>query len=170
MTTFFDKEFEMTMSRPVALATATGRSDAGCSTPRRRQFLRNLLVSAAAGAALFGAVGQASAYVGEVRAIPSLNGASGSATLTSFSSGHAKATVRLWRGTNSRCVYAQAAPYAWLAVDGGWKEVPGSRTCGSSTSYYSDSFFLSYNGLKFRICQNNPWAADACGSSMRISG
>lgn len=113
----------------------------------------------------------ASAYVGETRSIPSYHGASGSAKLTAFRTyGTAKATVTLRRGSNSYCVYVQAAPYLSLGADGGWKQVPDSRTCSTSTSYYTDSMFLGYDGIKFRICQDIPYAADTCGSVAYIRG
>ena len=119
--------------------------------------------------ALVSFAGTAHAYVGEARSV-SYAGASGTATLTRFSGGTAKATVRLNRGSSSRCVYVQAAPYAYAAVDGGWKTVSGSRTCGSSTSYYSDNFHLAYNGIKFRVCQDVSLASDTCGSVTYIKG
>jgi len=128
------------------------------------------MVAAALGFAfVLGTSQDAAAYVGETRSIPSYNGAYGSATLTSFHVyGTAKATVYLHRGSNKYCVYVQAAPYLVLGLDGGWKEVSGSRTCSSSTSYYSDSMFLGYDGLKFRICQAIPYHTDSCGSNAYI--
>lgn len=112
----------------------------------------------------------AQAYQGETRAIPSLQGATGSATLVSFGNGHSYANVTVRKGSNSHCVYAQAAPYAIFALDGGFKTIPGSRTCGG-TAYgtYSDSYSLAYNGVKFRLCQED-WGWDTCGSSVNIRG
>jgi hypothetical protein len=99
-----------------------------------------------------------------------LQGASGTATLTSFGNGRATATVSVQRGSNSHCVYVQAAPYAIAALDGGFKTVVGSRTCGSTVrATYSDRFYLAYNGVKFRICQEDR-LSDTCGSSVNIRG
>jgi hypothetical protein len=91
-------------------------------------------------------------YVGQEKDIPSFRGASGEAKLTYY------------------CVYVQAAPYLTLGLDGGWKEVPGSRTCGSATGFYSDHTILGYSGLKFRICRAKPLASDPCGDVVKIAG
>jgi len=136
-----------------------------------RKTITSALVALTASAAFSAAVGNtADAYQGETRAIPSLQGASGSATLQSFGNGRAYATVTVRRGSNSHCVYAQAAPYAIAALDGGFKTIPGSRSCGATANgTYTDRYYLAYNGVKFRLCQED-WLADTCGSSVNIRG
>ena len=136
-----------------------------------KKLIGTIAITAATLTGTLGFVGQtaADAYVGESKAI-SYSYAKGTAKLTKFPKGKATATVTIKRGSTNGCVYVQAAPYAVLALDGGWKTVPGSRTCGSATATYNDSFHLAYNGVKFRVCKDVNNAVDPCGSVVRIKG
>ena len=119
----------------------------------------------------FGSYVPVNAYVGESRPIPNFNGASGRATLDAYSSSRgvsSRSTIHVKRGSNQYCVYVEAAFYTILGLDGGWNIVQRSRTCSSTTVVYSASSFLSYNGMKYRICQDIPFRVDTCGAAVRI--
>ncbi len=70
--------------------------------------------------------------------------------------------------SGGNCVYVQAKFTATAALDSGWFRLsPASDNyCAnpSQTFYWSRSFTLAYNGMKFKLCKPINNAPDQCGS------
>lgn len=144
-----------------------------------RTLVRSTVAAVLAGTALVGATGAAQASPGVTTSVGQSGNiayADTAATvqLTGFRSGYASgswnANVWMHKYTGSGCTYIQAKPVASAALDGDWKRKTGNM-CGAG--YYSaavsDTFYLAYNGVKFRVCKD-VFGADPCGSSVTIYG
>jgi hypothetical protein len=133
---------------------------------RRKRVLYLLVPLALLAVALGVFSGQASASVGTAQEIPAYSNLKGVAVIDSV-----RGTFNSWSRTASGRVELiltqpsaigkiQYAPFTRLGPDGEWNTLTTYHGQGSVVLRWSDTFHMTYDGFKFRIC-----GANVCGSS-----